>query len=125
VIEKDAAFFARAGIIDYSLLLGRIENSNSLDSSIDWLEDAILQDSTLAHGVFFTDGPQEKRQAFVIAIIDPLTGFTFKKTLEFRAKQCKYGTRMSCVPPPLYAERFKDFMLAHIQSNLNTNSSGN
>ena len=79
VMEKDSAFFARAGIIDYSLLIGKIENTLSMDDSTEWLEDSIAEDPTLAHGVYFTEANAatgKKRQAFVIAIIDPLTGFT-------------------------------------------------
>ena len=78
MIEKDTAFFARAGIIDYSLLLGKIDNVLSMDDNIEWLEECILDDPTLAHGVFFTEGEigsVKNRQAYVIAIIDPLTGF--------------------------------------------------
>lgn len=52
-----------------------------------------MQDSSLGHGVFFTaENERKERDAYVIAIIDPLTGFNFKKAIEFRAKQCKYGT---------------------------------
>lgn len=49
-----------------------------MDDNIEWLEECILDDPTLAHGVFFTEGELgsvKNRQAYVIAIIDPLTGF--------------------------------------------------
>jgi len=57
-------------------------------------------------------------KAWVIGIIDPLTGFNFKKAVEYRGKSCRHGTEMSCVPPPIYADRFKNFMLDSIQSNV-------
>ena len=45
VIEKDSAFFAQTNIIDYSLLLGKIENPYGiLDRDLEWLENAIMQD---------------------------------------------------------------------------------
>jgi len=30
--------------------------------------------------------------------------------MEYAAKRCRHGTRMSCVPPTIYARRFYDFM---------------
>lgn len=45
VIEKDSAFFAQTGIIDYSLLFGKIEDPEEvIDSDLEWLEEAIMQD---------------------------------------------------------------------------------
>ena len=45
VIEKDAAFFARTGIIDYSLLLGKLVNPDPMGGAgLDWLENALVQD---------------------------------------------------------------------------------
>ena len=57
------------------------------------------------NGVYFTD----KGSAWVIGIIDPLTGYDFKKSLEYSIKKI-YQNDASCVPPPLYAQRFQDFM---------------
>merc|ERR1712061_572330 len=92
VVGKDTDFFGQAGIIDYSLLLGRIETfDENGEYNIDPLLQMISEDPSLSHGVYIT-APTANRpaQAYVIAIIDPLTGFTFKKTLEFRFKQMKH-----------------------------------
>ena len=60
VVDKDCQFFAKAGIIDYSLLLGRIETVDQLgDSTIDTLLDKIEEDPSLAHGVFVTQASNE------------------------------------------------------------------
>ena len=45
-----------------------------------------------------------------MGIIDPLTGFTFNKKLEYGFKRFKNGMKMSCVPPSHYAARFQGFM---------------
>ena len=51
-------------------------------ADLDWLENAIMQDPSLGNGVFFTtagkmlENGKQQRDAYVIAIIDPLTGFT-------------------------------------------------
>jgi len=78
VVRRDTAFFAKSGLIDYSLLLGKINTRDSLDrQTISHLKDEIEMDSSLAHGVYFTQKTDSKPQeAYVIAIIDPLTGFT-------------------------------------------------
>ena len=111
VIKSDAAFFAKTNIIDYSLLLGEIL------TPLDELEDLIEEDRNLTHGVYISTESEHGRKAYVIGIIDPLTGFTFKKGMEFRFKQLRYGMEMSCVPPDEYSKRFSDFMTTEIKSS--------
>ena len=57
------------------------------------------------NGVYFTDDGC----AYVIGIIDPLTGFDFGKRVEYSMKKI-YQNGASCVPPDLYAHRFQMFM---------------
>ena len=77
VVKKDADFFADAEIIDYSLLLGEI-----VDIDIDDLKEQVNENPELGQGLYFdVDG-----KAWVIGIIDPLTGFNFKKAVEYRGK---------------------------------------
>ena len=47
---------------------------------------------------------------YQMGIIDPLTNFNAKKNIEYSAKRCRFGHRMSCVPPQIYANRFMGFM---------------
>ena len=108
ILEKDANFFATTGIIDYSLLLGEVS-----DIDIDDLKEEIKQNPELGSGVYF----DTENRAWVIGIIDPLTGFNWKKGIEYRFKSIRHGTDMSCVPPDIYAQRFKDFMGLSIKSN--------
>ena len=94
VVKKDADFFAEARIIDYSLLLGEV-----IEDDIEDLRDQIRTNPELGNGVYF----DVEGRAWVIGIIDPLTGFNFKKSLEYRGKRLRYGHEMSCVPPHIYA----------------------
>lgn len=47
---------------------------------------------------------------YQMGIIDPLTNFNAKKNVEYSLKRCRFGHRMSCVPPQIYAARFMGFM---------------
>ena len=105
VLRKDADFFAQARIIDYSLLLGEVTDHDAED-----LREQIKNNPELGNGVYF----DVEGRAWVIGIIDPLTGFNFKKGVEYRCKRLRHGHDMSCVPPPVYADRFKTFMAESI-----------
>jgi len=105
VLRKDADFFSRTDIIDYSLLLGEVVTDDVED-----LKEQVKINPELGQGLYFdVDG-----KAWVIGIIDPLTGFNFKKACEYRFKQIRHGHEMSCVPPRIYARRFQNFMLQSI-----------
>ena len=67
----------------------------------------------LFNGVYFADNDK----AYVIGIIDPLTGYDFQKTVEYNFKKL-YQNDQSCVPPDIYARRFKEFMTESILSNV-------
>ena len=95
LIDKDAAFFAKAGIIDYSLLLGEILSEPEI---IDNLKERAKVEPKLFNGVYFDDAGK----AYVIGIIDPLTGFDFQKNVEYKFKKL-YQSGQSCVPPDIYS----------------------
>ena len=78
VVEKDCAFFARARIIDYSLLLGKINTQDALGNpDLERFFNQLEEDPSLSHGVYITQETEKcPAEAYVIAIIDPLTGFT-------------------------------------------------
>jgi hypothetical protein len=65
ILKDDAKFLGRCSIIDYSLLLGEIEDDPAE------LEEAILLNPKLGHGVFW----DETGRPYIVGIIDPLTGF--------------------------------------------------
>lgn len=77
VIERDCNFFAKSKIIDYSLLLGKINTKDALGMpNLELLYQQISEDPSLSHGVYITTGTEAAPpEAYVIAIIDPLTGF--------------------------------------------------
>ena len=49
-------------------------------------------------------------KVWLIGFIDPLNQYDYTKKFEYYAKMPQHGTTMSCVPPHIYAPRFKDFM---------------
>ena len=64
ILASDATFFARTNIIDYSLLLGEIRNSEELLEQLDANEQS-------SDGIYFSvDG-----KAYIMGIIDTLTDF--------------------------------------------------
>ena len=72
IIKKDVGFFDQSSIIDYSLLLGEIRNID-----IGLLIEAVQETPSFGHGVYISDGATDAdRKAYVIGVIDPLTGFT-------------------------------------------------
>jgi 1-phosphatidylinositol-4-phosphate 5-kinase len=68
IIMTDTEFFIHAQIIDYSLLLGEI-----VDVEYHELRDHIQEFPELGNGIYFEPS---REKAYVIGIIDPLTGFT-------------------------------------------------
>jgi hypothetical protein len=101
ILKADSDFLNSVYIIDYSLLLGEI-----ICEDIEELREMLKKDQNLSRGVYVTDCGK----AYIVGVIDPLTGFTAIKTLEYRLKSIKYGTRISCVPPKIYSQRFQKFM---------------
>lgn len=92
ILNSDADFLASCNIIDYSLLLGEIQDDPEL---------VVHQ-----HGVYIS----ACKKPYLFGVIDPLTGFNLQKRCEYGLKRIRYGTEMSCVPPQLYAQRFKRFV---------------
>lgn len=68
IIKSDVDFLIAAEIIDYSLLVGEI-----IDVDYQTLRSMIEEVPSLGNGIYFEPGRQK---AYIIGIIDPLTGFT-------------------------------------------------
>ena len=66
----------------------------------------------LFNGVYFDN----TGKAYVIGIIDPLTGYDFAKSMEYTFKKI-YQNGQSCVPPDIYAQRFRNFIAESILTN--------
>lgn len=67
ILKSDADFLARCGIIDYSLLLGEIEDDPEKIKA----KMAVEKDKTMYRGLYFTSDDKP----YLIGVIDPLTGF--------------------------------------------------
>ena len=101
ILETDSHFLASNHIIDYSLILGEVRVSSQ-----EKLREFIEENPTFGQNLYIASSGM----VYTMGIIDPLTNFNAKKNLEYMFKRCRYGHRMSCVPPDRYANRFMDFM---------------
>lgn len=120
IIKDDCDFFARQGIIDYSLLVGVHYKNRADDADMqhktteedfqfdEELPDFINHQDTSKCVTFDSPNGTER---YLIGIIDILTPFnSMKKRMEYAIKRICVGNSISCIPPHPYANRFKDFM---------------
>ena len=105
IIDLDADFLASVNIIDYSLLLGEINLSEG-KSGIKELREVCKSLPDFGTAIYL----DSNGKAYVVGVIDPLTGFTCAKNIEYKVKRLKHGFNASCVPPDIYAQRFKSFI---------------
>ena len=112
-IKKDAEFLAKCNIMDYSLLVGVIENFKDSDSLKGSVKQSIRHEEvnvevTNTHRVTMceaTDGV-----VYLMGIIDTFTEFNMKKKGEALVKGCFQGKNVSCIHPDKYAARFSQFI---------------
>lgn len=112
IFENDASFLARNGLMDYSLLAGII------DKKADEVRQ-MCAGSNKGHGVYIDN----KNQAWLLGIIDPLNPWDFEKKAEYAIKKSRFGMDMSCVPPQPYKERWVKFMQNGFVSHENSSAS--
>jgi len=110
-IEKDSQFLEKLGLIDYSLLLGihYVDKHKGPKDS----RDVPINGSNIftSHhgGILSANG----KEVYFIGIIDYLTVYGIRKTAEtlFRSTILhQQRDKISTVPPPEYAERFRRYM---------------
>lgn len=58
---------------------------------------------------------KDKKKIYFIGIIDTLTFFGAKKSVEYNFKHIVYGNTISCLPPKLYGERFFNYIKKAIE----------
>jgi hypothetical protein len=148
-IKNDADFLCKIGANDYSLLLGihyinkekkigKSLSSNNLKENKTNGEDSILKESTLSDKscdsrqeklkalIDFEDGgiiSETGNEVYFVGIIDILTKFNWKKKCEHFIKMVRYcSNNMSCTPPPMYRDRFVNYMNKVIQKSSTFNS---
>lgn len=116
ILLSDTNFLSKFKLIDYSLLLVKLKDPNSLN------EAGQKQSSTksvLSLRVSKTDHKspfslKANGQSYRIGIIDFLTNFTIKKRAEFSIKRLLCGKGVSCVPPSQYSIRFVNFLNSNV-----------
>lgn len=108
-MNLDVKFLAECNIIDYSLMVGVVNDPHVLtnpdDPSRHLVErKQVAKDDTIV--VFDV----KNGQRYYIGIIDTLTNFGAKKRTEAFFKRLFCGSGVSAIPPKSYAERFIRFM---------------
>ena len=127
-LEKDSDFLSKCRINDYSVLIGikfsfNLESDENKFKSMNFFETfsnekndlnkrpvAYLCHNTVIKKLKKNQGKKGEEIELYIGIIDILTGFGFKKNLEYRFKRAICGKDISCIPPKNYSERFLEFM---------------
>lgn len=102
MLSADVEFLTRNNLIDYSFLLGEVQQP------IDEVRRLCKQDPALGRGVYL----DSNGKVWLCGIIDPLNNYDYYKQAEYYAKTVKTMGKngMSCVPPSIYAPRFYNFM---------------
>ena len=77
ILDIDADFLASCNIIDYSLLIGEIKLSAEGQDGIDDLRKMCKALPDFGTAVYLDN----TGKAFILGIIDPLTGYTFLKNI--------------------------------------------
>lgn len=108
-IEKDSAFLADNGIIDYSLLIGSIEASGDPNVRPMFQVGEALFSSKEGRRQSFVES-HDGTMHYYVGIIDTLTAFDLRKKGEFAVKRLFQGKGISCLPPKDYKKRFDNFV---------------
>ena len=109
-LEADTNFFKQNKLIDYSLLLGVSQVTDSEKSAI---RSGGLQRARDESSLVFYSA--DKKVMYFLCIIDFLTSFTWmRKKAEYAIKKTFVSNDISCVPPEQYATRFREFMVKSI-----------
>ena len=104
-IHKDVLFFESSKLIDYSLLMGVIDQSK-------FDKEEEREEVLMNYRVFREDKEESDNQVYCIGVIDYFQKWTVGKSIERCQKRCincnsKLDT--SAQPPDEYAKRFKGF----------------
>ena len=82
--------------------------------------DIMVMDKDRFDSAFFEsiDGgvlSKDRKKIYFIGIIDTLTHFGTKKTMEYSLKHIVWGNTISCLPPKHYGERFFNYIKEAIE----------
>ena len=152
-LQEDSIFLRNCNFNDYSLLVGihrlnfiplKEEKNGEIEleeiSTSKKKEDKLLEEENEIMLInedeknknnnpnILLDGgikSENNEEIYYIGIIDILTNYNCKKSLEYFFKKIRYcSNTMSCVPPSNYQERFVEYMKTKFVSLNNNNNSG-
>ena len=151
-LQEDSIYLRDCNFNDYSLLVGihrlnfvKLNKSNNeneieleeISTSIKKSNKKLIEeenktlntDNSIINkdnsNIFFDGGIKSENddEIYYIGIIDILTNYNCKKTLEYIFKSIRYcSNTMSCVPPSDYQERFIQYIRSKFVSLTNNNS---
>jgi len=105
-LKKDSIFFKNNGIIDYSLLIIKINCDKTY-------EDEIFSPPPNMNGLWSLDSTKEKGVKYHIGVIDYLQPYNYKKIFEKYSKKlikAKINLDTSAQDPIIYSNRFCKFL---------------
>ena len=150
-LKEDSIFLRNCNFNDYSLLVGihrlnfnkenKIYNKaneielEEISTSLKKSNKALIDEDTfnlennnfnIENSNILLDGgikSENNEEIYYIGIIDILTNYNCKKTIEYIFKKIRYcSNTMSCVPPSDYQERFIQYMKTKFVSLTNDNN---
>lgn len=119
--QEDADFLRSINIIDYSLLVGIIENDDQFNGRVPIenvskhsQQSVIGKDSSPKKKMYIVQSSDTK-YTYHMGIIDTTTNYGLMKKGEALFKRCFQGDGVSCTHPIRYAERFCTFLSAQLE----------
>lgn len=119
-IREDADFLRSINIIDYSLLVGIIDNDDKNIADIEKLNksngmvDCGVGKEAIQKKKMYSVQSLDKKCTYLMGIIDSMTHYGVKKKGEAFIKKVFLGSGVSCTNPIRYANRFSDFLIDQI-----------
>lgn len=119
--KEDAEFLRSINIIDYSLLVGIIDNEDQINRNVPVenvtkfsMQSGMGKDSSPTKKMYQVQSSDSK-YTYLMGIIDTTTNYGFRKKGEALFKRCFQGDGVSCTNPVRYAQRFCTFLTAQLE----------
>lgn len=119
--KEDADFLQKINIIDYSLLVGIIDNTDHFSGNTP-IEN--VSKHSMQSGMGKDPSPKKKmyqvqssdsKYTYLMGIIDTTTNYGFRKKGEALIKRCFQGDGVSCTNPVRYTQRFCAFLTDQLE----------
>lgn len=114
-LSKDLSLLSDLDLMDYSLLLIIVDNSDYEEDPKTNIElNLMLENSKLTRKLFISEN---KKYLYILGVIDYLQKYNFKKAIEHKIKKIIHDDRASAVDSKLYAYRMNKFISRNVFDN--------